>query len=159
MLNRFGWLSFYEKKADHMMRNKQSKKIDIPKWGKYLRGRWRERFASHLSLEEQKEIGMDGFLWHLCSWEKVECLEKDEAINAFLHQTKHKCTIFYQFVDEAYLFENASALSMNDVPYKKDDMDYSDMYVMDWDEHWTFVMTHETACGPYFIQTHKTSES
>ncbi len=95
------------------MRNKQRRKIDIPKWGKYLRGRWRERFASHLSLEEQKEIGIDGFLWHLCSWRKVACLEKEEAINAFL-QTKHKCTIFYQFVDEAYLLENASALSMNE---------------------------------------------
>ncbi|VXB33865.1 conserved hypothetical protein [Bacillus altitudinis] len=50
------------------MRNQQKKKMDIPKWGTYLRERWRGRFASHLSLEEQKEIGMDGFLWHLCSW-------------------------------------------------------------------------------------------
>lgn len=33
------------------------------------------------------------------------------------------------------------------------------MYVMDWEENWTFVMTHETDCGPYFIQKHKTSES
>ncbi|MGX9291307.1 DUF4275 family protein [Bacillus sp. A015] len=69
-----------------MVRNKQRRKIDIPKWGKYLRGRWRE-------------------------------------------------------------------------PYKDGDMDYSDMYVMDWEENWTFVMTHETDCGPYFIQKHKTSES
>ena len=87
------------------MRNQQKKKMDIPKWGTYLRERWRGRFASHLSLEEQKEIGMDGFLWHLCSWGKVD-----------------------------------------------GHMDYSDLYVMDWEENWTFVMTHETDCGPYFIQ-------
>lgn len=44
------------------MRNKQLKKIEIPYWGNYLRGRWCESFASHLSIEEQKEIGMDNFL-------------------------------------------------------------------------------------------------
>ncbi|MEI2466740.1 hypothetical protein AB9M62_14375 [Bacillales bacterium AN1005] len=26
------------------------------------------------------------------------------------------------------------------------------MYVMDWNNKWTFIMTHETECGPYFIQ-------
>ncbi|PCK21760.1 atp synthase f1 subunit delta [Bacillus pumilus] len=140
------------------MRNKQFKKIDIPKWGKYLRGRWRECFASHLSIEEQKEIGMDGFLWHLCSWEKVKCLEKDEAIKAFLHQSKLKCTIFYQLMDEAYLFENANTLSINEWPFKDGHMDEHDMYVMDWSEKWTFVMTHETDYGPYFIQKDDTSD-
>ncbi|WP_373467164.1 DUF4275 family protein [Bacillus aerius] len=39
------------------MRNQQKKKMDISKWGTYLRERWRGRFVSHLSLEEQKEIG------------------------------------------------------------------------------------------------------
>ncbi|MEI2404948.1 hypothetical protein [Niallia taxi] len=23
---------------------------------------------------------------------------------------------------------------------------------MDWNNKWTFIMTHETECGPYFIQ-------
>ncbi|WP_281215376.1 DUF4275 family protein [Bacillus altitudinis] len=134
------------------MTNQQKKKTDIPKWGTYLRERWRGRFASHLSLEEQKEIGMDGFQWHLCSWGKVECLEKEAAINAFHQQSKHTCTLFYQFTQEAYLFENAADLSVKELPYTDGHMDYSDLYVMDWEENWTFVMTHETDCGPYFIQ-------
>ncbi|QEY22904.1 DUF4275 family protein [Psychrobacillus sp. AK 1817] len=43
------------------------KKAEIPKWGKYLRGKWVECFANHLSIEEQKDIWLDNFLWHLCS--------------------------------------------------------------------------------------------
>jgi len=33
-------------------------------------------------------------------------------------------------------------------------MNYSDIYVMDWDKKWTFMLTHETelGLGPYFIQ-------
>lgn len=36
------------------MRNKQLIKINKPKWGHDLRARWRERFARHLSIKEQK---------------------------------------------------------------------------------------------------------
>ncbi|MBD7942554.1 DUF4275 family protein [Psychrobacillus sp. FSL K6-2684] len=57
------------------------KKAEIPKWGKYLRGKWVECFANHLSIEEQKDIWLDNFLWHLCSWEKVKHLEKEEDWN------------------------------------------------------------------------------
>nr|WP_316046408.1 DUF4275 family protein [Planococcus glaciei] len=27
---------------------------ELPKWGKYLRGRWEEHFASHLSPKKKK---------------------------------------------------------------------------------------------------------
>lgn len=135
-----------------MNRNNQLKMIALSTWGNYLRGRWRDCFAKHLSIEEQNEIWMDDFLWHLCSWNKVICLEKEEAISAFLNQTKHKCTIFYQFMDEAYLVENADSLLINELPYREHNMYYNDLYVMDWNYRWTFIMTHEPECGPYFIQ-------
>lgn len=95
---------------------------------------------------------MNDFLWHLCSWEKVKCLKQDDAVSAFLQQDKHKCTIFYQFIDDAYLYEHADTLTIKDLPYIEDDMYYNDMYVMDWNNEWTIIMTHETNCGPYFIQ-------
>ncbi|MDK8640997.1 DUF4275 family protein [Niallia taxi] len=134
------------------MEKKHLKQLEIPKWGTYLRGRWRECFASHLSFKEQQEIWMNYFLWHLCSWEKVKCLKQDDAVTAFLQQDKVKCTIFYQFIDDAYLYEHADTLTIKDLPYIEDDMYYNDMYVMDWNNEWTFNMTHETNCGPYFIQ-------
>lgn len=136
------------------MRNKELKLMEIPKWGHYLRQQWCENFASHLSKEEQQSIYMNSFLWHLCSWEKVLCLEKEKAIKAFENQLKNKCTIFYQFTDEAYLIENAKTLTVNDLPYHNKHMYYSDIYIMDWDNKWTFIMTHENdlGIGPYFIQ-------
>jgi Domain of unknown function (DUF4275) len=136
------------------MKNKELKIVEIPKWGHYLRQKWRESFASHLSKEEQKTIDMDSFLWHLCRWGKVICLEKEKAIKAFENQIKNKCTIFYQFTDEAYLVQNAKTLTVKDLTYKENHMDFSDIYIMDWDNKWTFMITHETELelGPYFIQ-------
>jgi len=134
------------------LRYKELRIVDIPKWGTFLREQWRINFANHLSNEEQKSIGMDGFLWHLCSWEKVNCLKKDEAIAAFKEHSKIKCTIFYQFIDEAYLVQNAGTLNLDDFTYDSSHMDYGDIYIMDWHFNWTFIMTHESECGPYFIK-------
>ena len=136
------------------MRNNELKALEIPKWGRYLRGKWLEYFARHLTDEEQKEIYMDSFLWHLCSYEKTVCLEKEEAIVAFEEQKKKKCTIFYQYLNDAFLVENAKNLKVNDLPYDEDaDLDSKDMYVMDWDGNWTFIITHENDyLGPYFIR-------
>ena len=134
------------------MRYKELKTVEIPKWGSYLRQQWRESFASHLSTEEQNAIGMDGFLWHLCSWEKVDCLEKEEAKAVLKKLLKQKCFIFYQFIDEAYLLENAKTLTIEELPYDQYYADYGDIYVVDWEYEWTFMMTHESEYGPYLIQ-------
>lgn len=88
-----------------------------------------------ITNQEQKSIWLDAFLWHLCSWEKVTYMEKEKAVEAFYNQIKEKCTVFYQFTDEAYLFENAESLTMGDLPYYDNHMYYSDLYVMDWE--WT----------------------
>ncbi|GKV70342.1 ATP synthase F1 subunit delta [Sporosarcina sp. NCCP-2716] len=125
---------------------------EIPKWGTYLRGIWRDAFAGHLSAEEQKEIYLDSFLWHLCSYQQVSCLEKDEAIRAFHEQLKKKCTIFYQLTNEAFLIQNAAELTMKELPYEELSWDYGDLYVMDWESKWTFMITHEhDELGPYFM--------
>jgi hypothetical protein len=136
------------------MKNESLRLIEIPKWGAYLRGKWRESFANRISKDELKAIDFDSFLWHLCSWEKVECLEKEEAIEAFQRQIKKKCTIFYQFTDEAFLVENARSLTLKDLPYQERHLYYSDLYVLDWENQWTFMITHESdfGIGPYFIQ-------
>ncbi|WP_226671600.1 DUF4275 family protein [Metabacillus litoralis] len=134
------------------MRYKELKVIELPKWGSYLRSLWSERFTSHLSVEERKTIYLDdGFLWHVCSWEKVKCLKKLDAIEVFNEQSKVKCTIFYQYIDEAYLLQNARTLTLEELPYDQTHMYYGDIYIMDWDKKWSFVMTHESECGPYFI--------
>ena len=75
---------------------------------------------------------MDSFLWHLCSYKKVDCLEKEKAIKAFERLKKNQYTIFYQFTNEAFLVQNAKNVKVNDLPYNRLDFESSDMYVMDW---------------------------
>ncbi|MEH7239569.1 DUF4275 family protein [Bacillus sp. JJ1562] len=130
---------------------KELKVLEIPKWGGYLRKSWENIFAHHLSKEEKEKIYLDHFLWHLCSWEAINCTIKGEAIELFNQQKKDNCTIFNQYIDEVYLVGNAKSLWVQDLPYDPLHMFYSDIYVMDWEQKWTFIMTHEGECGPYFI--------
>ena len=65
-----------------------------------------------------------------------------------------KCTIFYENIEEAYLIENAKNLSIKELPYNQTHLYYGDIYVMDWHGKWTFMMTHENDCGPYFIKNY-----
>lgn len=91
-------------------------------------------------------------MWHICSWKAVYCAAKEEAIALFTNQEKDKCTIFYQFIDDAYMVKNAKELTVHDVPYESHNMNRNDIYVMDDNLKWTFIMTHEEQCGPYFIK-------
>lgn len=132
----------------------KSKKIivtEIPKWGTYLRKQWEDNFANHMSLKEKEAIhlydddGACGYLWHLFSYKKRDCLQGEEAEKAFNNEHKNDCYIFYQHENTALMLEEADALNVNDL------LDESDVYVVDKDFNWTYVKTHETGwCGPYF---------
>ncbi|MCM3618329.1 DUF4275 family protein [Sutcliffiella horikoshii] len=130
---------------------KELRVLEIFNWGEYFRKSWENTFADHLSKEEKDAIYLDSFLWHLCSWEAVKYSAKEEAIMLFHQQEKNKCLIFYQYLDTAYLLENARNLNVPDLPYDPLHMYFGDVYVMDWEKKWTFIMTHEKQCGPYFI--------
>ncbi|WP_307149292.1 DUF4275 family protein [Robertmurraya andreesenii] len=113
------------------LRSKKVKVIEIPKWGVYLRKLWEDSFANHLSEQVKKSIylydedGCCGYLWHVFSYEKKNCLKEKEADTAFYHVPKQSCYIFYQHVDDAYILENASSLTADDV------MNEEDVYIVD----------------------------
>ncbi|WP_445491515.1 DUF4275 family protein [Niallia sp. 03133] len=133
------------------LKNKNMKIVELPKWGAYLRKEWENNFAHHLNEKEKKSIYLiesgrvSGFLWHLFSYNKKDYFEGEKAEEAFHNERKNKCYIFYQHSDYALLLENASLFHKNDL------MDETDIYVVDKEFRWTFVITHETGlCGPYF---------
>jgi hypothetical protein len=64
---------------------------------------------------------------------------KEEAIIAFNKQSRHKCSIFYQFIDEACLLDNAKTLKLTYPPYAQC---HSGVYIMDLNPKWSFAMTH-----------------
>jgi Domain of unknown function (DUF4275) len=125
--------------------------IEMPKWGPYLRKKWEAQFAAHLSDEDKESIylhdtgGSCGYLWHLFSYKKKDCLKRDKAEAAFTIQSKNNCYVFYQHLDYALLLEKASMLHIDDL------MDEQDIYIVDKGFNWTYIQTHETGyCGPYF---------
>lgn len=133
------------------LRNKKVKVIEIPKCGVYLRKQWEDNFANQLSINEKREIylydcdGACGYLWHIFSYEKRQCLKGKEAEEAFNDEVKKACYIFYQHSDYALILEDASAFDTNDLTEE------SDVYVVDKEFKWTYVQTHETGLlGPFF---------
>ncbi|MCU9614515.1 DUF4275 family protein [Caldibacillus lycopersici] len=135
------------------LKRKNIKVIEIPKWGTYLRKEWENNFANHLTDKEKKAIhlldegGFSGFLWHVFSYEKKDCLVSEKAEDAFNNERKNKCYVFFQHSDYALMLENASMLNADDF---KDETNI-DLYIVDKQFRWTFVLTHETDwCGPYF---------
>ncbi|MEW4225815.1 DUF4275 family protein [Rossellomorea marisflavi] len=60
---------------------------------------------------------------------------------------KHSCFIFFQDKEDALLLENASGFDVKDLSSEVG----RDVYVVDKQFRWTFVLTHETDwLGPYF---------
>ncbi|VXB16125.1 ATP synthase F1 subunit delta [Bacillus sp. 349Y] len=133
--------------------DKNIKVRDIPGWGAYLKKEWETHFAGHLSDKEKQSIylldadGFGGYLWHLFSYKKKKCLEGEKAEVAFRDQRKHSCFIFFQDTEDALLIENSSGFDVRDLTSEVG----RDIYVVDKQFRWTFVLTHETDwLGPYF---------
>ncbi|WP_041917212.1 DUF4275 family protein [Desulfitobacterium dehalogenans] len=135
----------------NMLKNKKVKVTEMPKRGAFLRKQWENNFANHLSNEEKKNICLwdnsefCGYLWHLFSYKKRDCLKGEEAEKAFNNENKGSCYIFWEHTDHALILENAYILDSEDLE------DEYDIYVVDKEFSWTYVKTHETLlCGPYF---------
>lgn len=134
-----------------ILKSKKIKVIKVPKLGTCLRKQWEDNFANHMSIKEKKAIylydndGFCGYLWHLFSYEKRDCLEGEAAEQAFNTEKKNACYIFYQHIDDALILKEADTFNANDL------LDELDVYVVEKEFKWTYVKTHETElCGPYF---------
>ncbi|WP_226674964.1 DUF4275 family protein [Mesobacillus jeotgali] len=141
----------------------KSKKIQVSKtedFGYDLRLKWEAAFASHLSPKEKTQIflhdkgGASGYLWHLFSYEKRKCEKEEQAEPAFEKQYKDTCLIFFQHSDEVWMVKDASDLKAKDLLMT--DGEYADLYIVDRDYKWTFVVTHEKGwIGPFFCRRGK----
>jgi len=135
-----------------ILRDKNIKVIEIPKWGSFLRKQWEENFANHLTSDEKKHIFLNdsgGYLWHLFSYEKRVCLKGEEANKAFNNIPKVSCYVFYQRTNDALIVESASSFNVDDLNEE------SDIYIVDKEFNWTYIKTHEKGyLGPYFSMRH-----
>ncbi len=139
------------------LENQKVQVREIPGWGSYLRWQWEKSFVDQLSYEEKEATYLYyngfacGYLWHVFSYEKRDCLKGKQADEAFNRIAKNACYVFHQNSDYALLIEGASLVTVNDF-VQKDDFDEADFYVVDKDFTWTYVNTHEKSYGPYFSE-------
>ena len=122
--------------------------------------RWLDAFAAGVSEANLgKYVLADGnYLWHIFSWKLVPCLEGDAARNALAELPDETFYLFYKEYPpadtplvRAVSKEDAIALAgRSDVESPL--FDGSDCYLVDKDFTWTYVHTHEEACGPYFCK-------
>jgi hypothetical protein len=122
--------------------------------GSELRKHWEEKFTHTLSKSQKQKIYLNQHLWHVYSYNKLSCLEGQQATEAFNKLKKNVCYIFYQENENAIMIENARSVKAEDVINNIDGY-IDDVYVVDKDFSWTYIYTHEKFCGPYFSQSIK----
>ncbi len=123
-----------------------------PETGHDLRKKWEQHFVNHLHenikkslhlYDKKKQVGV-GYLWHVFSKGKKECLERKFAEDAFNQEPKKECYVFFEHGDDAFLIEQAHHLTASDL------YSATDLYLVDIDFNWTYVITDEFKIGPYF---------
>ena len=94
-----------------------------------------------------EHVTSDGnYLWHLFTWGNADCLEGEEARNAFDALQYTRAIKFYD--GRSNRIKDVSTVGR--VSAKEVDEDTGrDVYFVAEDFSWTYVRTHEELCGPY----------
>lgn len=111
---------------------------------KQLKDQWINTFAKNIDISK---IYIEQHLWHIFSYKRLKCFEKEEANKRFNNIRKDSIYIFFDYSDTCYLLKNAEYLTLEDIKCYQ----HNDIYITDIDFTWTYTITHEdTWLGPYF---------
>lgn len=113
--------------------------------GNKLEQRWEEAFAKDISKSQKRKIAFKQCMWNVFSLGKIDCFNGQRAIDAFELQKKTGCYLICTSSEDAIYIPKANQLKVKDVTHIG-----SDLYIVDEYFTWTFVLTHEEDCGPYF---------
>lgn len=121
----------------------------------YFAKKWKSAFAGGMPADAVHEyVDAPGcFLWHVFTWGNARCLQREAASAAFDQAEKAGA-----FIAEEYSFngggKNTEYVFRKCPPDLKsaDLADAAEVFVVGKNFRWTYVVTHETACGlgPYF---------
>ncbi|MFD1862772.1 DUF4275 family protein [Planococcus chinensis] len=111
--------------------------------------RWEGIFAQSLSDSQKRKIRFHQSMWNVFSLDKAASTRGGKAISAFNGLNKKECFIFYAGEENALYLQNAKELKGGDL-VAHFDVFIEDIYVVDREFAWTFVIPHELDCGPYF---------
>lgn len=129
----------------------------VPEEKASIATQWDVLFTSSVSEAEKKNTKNynDQFKWHLFSFELLKAAKEAKAKQKFNLRKKDSLYLFFQFSEDAFLLKNAHLLKASDFDVLGEfaTMDKSDMYIFDPIGKWTYIITHEATCGPYFFCT------
>ena len=140
---------------DQLIKQLTKNKINFKEflyYAPYFRKRWEDTFVHHLSEREKEEIYLHGdryscgYLWHVfCNGKRPHLMQAaaNEALDA---QKKTKCYVFHQRLLEVLVIDQAAALKA--LHFEQEE----DVYIVDKDFTWTYVVTHESDFGPYYSE-------
>lgn len=112
---------------------------------------WLEHFAHNISKKdiEKYVVSTGNYLWHIFSWKLLDekaFLTGDNARKAYDRANKHHALYIDWFEDDETKILTANLRNANAL----DKM--AEIYVVASDFSWTYIKTHESMCGPYFMQ-------
>lgn len=112
---------------------------------------WLSHFANGISREniEKYVVSTGNYLWHVFSWELLNqkvFLTGDSARKAYDQMDKHNALYIDWFKDHETKSLTAKLRTANAL----DEM--TEIYVIASDLTWTYMKTHESMCGPYFMK-------
>ncbi len=125
-------------------RGAKFEKTDITQ--KSMKEKWENSFTNEITKEEKRKIYFNQFMWHICSYNKKEALQKSKARQAFNRVRKNQVYVFYENKTDVFYIANATNLKASDFDMEQD------VYVVDTTMKWTYIHTHEMVCGPYFMR-------
>ncbi|MDJ0333540.1 DUF4275 family protein [Planococcus sp. S3-L1] len=132
-------------KQTYQLQDKNLSFTLVPNKGNVLEQKWEEAFAKGISQSQKRKIAFKQCMWNVFSWRKIECLKEQQAIEAFDLQKKAGCYLICTSSEEAIHITKANRLKAKDITHVG-----SDLYIVDEHFTWTYVLTHEEDCGPYF---------
>jgi len=112
---------------------------------------WLNNFAKDVSRNdiEKYVVSTGNYLWHVFSWELLDekaFLTGDSARKAYDKIDKHNALYIAWFED----YETNRVTANLNTADALDKM--TEVYVVASDFSWTYIKTHESMCGPYFMK-------
>ncbi|MBZ9634096.1 DUF4275 family protein [Clostridium sp. FP1] len=107
-----------------------------------LRSKWLETFTRNIDVSD---ANLDQCLWHIFSYGKLSCVQREDADAALIKIKKETLYLFFNEGTTCYRLNNAEKFTAENIDY------FNDIYVTNEDFTWTYALTHErVTCGPYF---------
>lgn len=113
--------------------------------------KWFEVFAQGISDKQIQKYVVDtgNYIWHIFSFELIDMdkyLVGDEAKKAYNSIDKNGA-LYVELDDDNGVQDVTWELS------RAEEIDkFCELYVVGRDFEWTYIKTHEPACGPYFFK-------